>query len=214
MLSRKALAMVVAEFLGTYVLASVVLSMVGRTSLAFFPAAAAGLTLAALVLILEPASGAHLNPVVTLGLWMRRKVATSDMVVYVAIQMLAGFTAFRINEYYMNQLLPDRASQNIDGQAILAEVLGTLVFTFGVAAAVYSIQNSVQKAGVIGMSLFVGILIASLGGNGLLNPAVAIGVNSLSVSYVIGPLIGSFVGFNLYALLFAPVQAGKKTRKS
>jgi hypothetical protein len=39
--------------------------------------------------------------------------------------------------------------------------------------------------------------------NGALNPAVAYGINSWSLAYAIGPIVGAIIGMNLYAILFA-----------
>jgi glycerol uptake facilitator protein len=212
MLQRKTVAALVAEFLGTYILASVVLSMAGRTHFPYYAAVGAGVTLMVLILGIGTASQSHFNPAVTLGMWTVRKIPTSDMIAYLAVQMLAGFTAFRINEYFLDQLLPNIAKDAWDWQAVLAETLGTMVFTLGIAAAVYQGYQGVQKAVTIGLSLTAGILMASLGSNSMLNPAVAVGMHSLSASYIVGPLLGALVGINLYALLFVGRPAKTKVR--
>jgi glycerol uptake facilitator-like aquaporin len=37
-----------------------------------------------------------------------------------------------------------------------------------------------------------------MGSNGVLNPAVAVGIKSFSVMYIVGPLVGSVIGMKLY----------------
>jgi hypothetical protein len=54
--------------------------------------------------------------------------------------------------------------------------------------------------------LFVGVIVASVGSAGLLNPALALGLRSWGTVYVLGPLVGGLLGVNLYYLLFAPVE--------
>lgn len=203
--NRKTVAMLVAEFLGTYVLASTVLAIAGRISFPFFAAATAGATLAAMVLVIGAVSGAHINPAVTFGLWTLKKVSTPIALAYVAVQMLAGLTALHVNEYLLNQVVENTARVNWDWRVVLAEAIGTFVFTFGIAAAVYRGYEGARLALAIGLSLFVGVLIASFGAAGALNPAVALGINSWSLSYVVGPLVGAVLGMNAYALLFAEV---------
>ena len=47
MFGRKKIAMLVAEFVGTFTLSSVILAMIGRTTFPFFAALAAGLAVTA-----------------------------------------------------------------------------------------------------------------------------------------------------------------------
>lgn len=212
MFDRKNVAMIVAEFLGTYVLTTAILSS-SQIGLPFFPAIAAGLTAAVMVLVIGPATGAHINPAVTFGMWTLRKVSTSTAVMFIAAQLLGGYGALRANEYFMDRTLPALADKGWDWRIVLAEALGTLIFTFGFAAAIYRKYEGGQKAAAIGLSLFAGILVASFAAYGALNPAVALGVNSWSVSYVAGPLIGAVVGMNLYALLFTDAKTALSSKK-
>jgi glycerol uptake facilitator-like aquaporin len=49
--------------------------------------------------------------------------------------------------------------------------------------------------------LRLGIMMAAPISNGLLNPAVALGIGSFSASYVIGPIIGAVVAMLGYQFL-------------
>lgn len=209
MFGRNKVAMIVAEFLGTYALASAVLMVAG----AFFGGATAGLTLAVMVLVIGAISGAHINPAVTIGLWSIRKVPTIQASIFVAAQMLAGFAAFAVNQYLLDTALPNIAKVGWDWRVVIGETLGALIFGFGIAAAVYSAYEGGRLAAAIGGSLFVGILVASAGSNGILNPAVAVGLNSVSASYLIAPVVGVVAGMNLYAQVFAPQPAPAKVAK-
>lgn len=214
MFGRKKVAMLVAEFLGTYVLASAVLAMASRTTFPFFGGAAAGLTLAVMVLVIGATSGAHINPAVTIGLWSIRKIPTLQALTYIMMQMVAGFTAFRVNQHMMDQALPSLAKANWDWRVFSAELIGTLVFGFGIAAAIYSAYEGGKLAAAIGGSLFVGVLVASFGSNGVLNPAVALGLHSWSAAYALAPLLGAVVGMNLYVQLFAPQPAASRAKSA
>ena len=212
MFGKKKIAMLVAEFLGTYALASAVLAMASRTSFPFFGAAAAGIALALMVLVIGSTSGSHINPAVTFGLWTLRKVPTNQAAAFIAVQMAGGFVALRTNQYLMNEVFENTATTNWDWRVVLAEAIGTFVFTFGIAAAVYKAYEGAQLAATIGASLFVGVLLASFGAAGALNPAVALGVNSWSASYIVAPLVGAAIGMNLYKYLFAAPQPKRRVK--
>ena len=56
----------------------------------------------------------------------------------------------------------------------------------------------------------MGILVASLASNGIVNPAVAIGVQSWSWVYAVAPLVGAVLGANVYGLMATPMKLAKK----
>lgn len=214
MFGRPKVAALVAEFLGTYLLVSVVLAMTTRTQFPFFPAVTAGALLAGVILTFGHVSSAHINPAVTLGLWTLRKIQTTQAIAYIAVQLLAGFTAFRVTQQLLNVELPNAAAAGVDWRVMSAEFMGSMVLGLGIAAALYRGYESSKLAVTLGLSLALGILVASLGGNGIINPAVALGVHSWSVSYIVGPILGAVGGMNLYAVLFAPLDkvSAKKSR--
>lgn len=212
-MTRQKIAGVVTEFLGTYLLASVVLTMVMRTQFPFFAAVAAGATLAAITLALGRLTIPILNPAVTVALWTVQKVETATALIYVVVQMLAGFVAYRINPYIVDTTLRNAAGKGLDWRVIAAETIGTFVFTLGVSAIVFERMDRVKAAAVLMVSLMVGILLASLGSNQTLNPAVALGIHSWSASYAVGPIIGSVIAVNLYALLYAPQEKSAIRKK-
>ena len=54
----------------------------------------------------------------------------------------------------------------------------------------------------IGSALLLGIVVAMLiGSEGWINPAVALGVRSLNLAYLLAPLAGSMLGMNAFKLL-------------
>jgi len=204
MFGRKKVAAICAEFLGTAVLASAVLSMAERTTFPFFAAVVAGLTVTTLTLLFGGISGGHFNPAVTVGLWTIRKVETITALIFIVAQLAGGLVAFRLNEYLQNSAISNIAGKNIDWRIILAEAIGAMIFTVGFSGAIYLGYQGIKKAVTIGASLTMGILFASIASNGILNPAVAIGIHSFSFSYIVGPIIGALIGMNLFVYLFVP----------
>lgn len=202
MFSRQKVAMVVAELMGVVVLATAVYAMVGRTTFPLFAGIAAGVTLGLLVHTIGSTSGAHVNPAITLGLWSIRKVKTVQAIVYIAVQMLGGFAAWKLAQYFLGNPLQSVAGEEFVLKVLIAEAVGAFVFGFGVASAVYQKYEGTKLAFTVGASLTIGILVASLASNGVLNPAVAVGIQSWNWAYAVGPLVGSVFGMNLYAILF------------
>ena len=203
---RMKLSKLVAEAFGTALLTSTILAeansnvLVNRT---WFVAATAGLTLSLLVVLIGKVSGAHVNPAVTIGLWTLRKVETTTAVVYIAAQVLGAAIALRLFQYLQNDALQNIAGK-FEWRIFVAEAIGTFIFTFGVAAVVTQKFDGYKAAFGIGASLMLGALVASSASNGILNPAVALGVNSWSWTYAAGPIVGSVLGMNIYDLLVAP----------
>lgn len=203
-LSRKNVAMVVAEALGTAVLTATILA-VSRSAIGvpYFVALGVGLTMAMLVLLVGSASGAHVNPAVTLGLWSARKIDSVRALAYIAAQFLGAMGAYALYNYLVPTGMQNIAGPEFQWTVLVAEMVGAFVFTFGVGAAVYKGYEGGLKAATIGVSLAIGIIIAGIASNGIINPAAALGVDSWSKAYVVGPLVGGVLGVNLFALLFA-----------
>jgi hypothetical protein len=105
---------------------------------------------------------------------------------------------------------------------LVGEFLGTAALTLAVlavshsqlslnyfiaSAAIYQRFPLYAKAAAIGGALMSGSLIASLGSAGVLNPAVALGLHQWGWgTYVLGPVLGAVIGFNLYNLLFVETE--------
>lgn len=218
MFGRKKIAMLVAEFLGTGVLTLVFLA-VTKSSMGFpyFVSIAVGLVLVGLTLSLGSVSGAQLNPAITLGLWTVRKVKTIPALAYVAAQLLGAAAAYLLYTYLIGQKLQG-GNHNFDSKILIAETVGTFIFALGWAAAAYQRYEAGKAAAVVGISLMLGVLAASIANGGLLNPALALGAHVWVWStYVLGPILGAIIGFNLYGLLFAPyatvVDSSAKKKK-
>jgi glycerol uptake facilitator-like aquaporin len=113
--------------------------------------------------------------------------------------------------YFVNNKL-QAVGGHYTGRILVAEAVGTGLFAFGVAAAIYQRLSTAVTATVAGLSLTLGIIAASSASIGLLNPAVALGVKAwVWGTYVLGPVIGAVVGVNLYGMLFAENGTAKSS---
>ena len=180
----------IAELIGTFSLALAV--SVALTNNLLLAPVAAGLTLALFVYTIGHVSGSHINPAVTLGFLFMKKIDIKDALGYIAAQFLGAFLAVMIFGQFsseaINLVSPDSLKVGI------AEMIGSFLFTFGIAAAVHERTPSAVKGLVIGGSLPLGIVIASIGSNGILNPAVAYALGSFSWAYALGPILGAVLG--------------------
>ncbi|MDD4286784.1 MAG: aquaporin [Candidatus Peribacteraceae bacterium] len=183
----------VAELLGTATLTFAILGSIQQQTATPFVAA---LVLMLAVYMLGPVSGAHVNPAVTVGLWSIRKIKTPEALAYIAAQLVGAVAAQFLFQYLIGGLpqVPVTPGWGV----AFAEALGAFFLLLGISAVMHGKVHSAAGGLVIGCSLLLGILLASLMSNGLLNPAVALGLRSYSLSYLIAPFIGAVAAVYLY----------------
>lgn len=187
------------EAFGTFSLSLVVaLSLAGM-----FPVATpvlAALTLGLFVYTVGHVSGSHLNPAVTIGMWSLGKIESKEATGYVIAQFLGAAAAFFLAQHFIPSLAYFQAQPGTFDTG-LAEGLGALFFAFGIASVVFGKVSDEMKGLVIGGSLLLGIAVAFFSGSlGILNPAVALAVNSFNVVYLLGPIVGAVIGMWIYKL--------------
>jgi aquaporin Z len=187
-----------AELLGTFLLTLTVSLSIVMPSVIPTPAIA-GLTLMILVYVLGPVSGAHVNPAVTVGLWCIGKIKPVDAVAYIVAQ-IAG--ALLVGPFLtLLQIIPVDAG-SVDSLTLgIGEALGAGILVAGVCAAVFGKASGAATGVTVGGSLFLGATLASSVGNGIVNPAVAIGLRSVSLTYLLAPLVGGILAATGYRWL-------------
>lgn len=185
-----------AELLGTFFLTTAI-----ATSGALPTPLTAALTLMVLAYLLGPISGSHVNPAVTLALFTLRKISFQHAVGYVAAQLFGAFIASLLLAQMLD--LPTApATAGVDGT--IGEILGTFIFVFGVTRVVLGRVGAEVTGLTVGLSLLLGITVATAGSFGILNPAVALGLGIFDPSspglmvnllvYLLAPLVGGFLG--------------------
>ena len=142
------------------------------------------LTLFVLVHILGPVSGCHLNPVITIPVFMSGKMKQDDTIAYIIAQIIGATLGFIL----FKELKPETGASDID--VLIVALVGT---TFFVASLLTS-----QDPGSIGATLFVVTITAF----GEVNPGVSLG-NMLALeidgnaNWAFYGIIGSLVGCGL-----------------
>lgn len=226
-MNRKSLAIFVAELVGTFVLSMIVLAastqalqlgtrlqgggslVLSGTLPGLLVAASAGLALAIMVGVIGPVSGAHINPAVTASMLAMRMVSLKRAILYVVAQGLGAVLAWRTFIGLVETNLRASDISGFDWQVLIAEAIGTAIFVMGIAAVVTKKIEGLQAMVIIGSSLFLGLVIASIASRAILNPAVAVAVRGLDYSYFFGPVIGGLVGMTIYTGVIAPEVAKK-----
>jgi aquaporin Z len=203
MFSRRKVAALVAEFLGTSILAFVVLTVSrSQIGIPYFVAIAAGLVLFMMGMALQ--RDVHLNPALTLALWTARRISTLKAVLFIAAQLLGGLAAYALFKYFSRGQVQELPTA-YDARLLVAEAAGAFAFTFIVAGAVYQRLPLMIRTAVAGGGLTLGIIVASAASSAFINPAVALANNAWAWStFVLGPVLGAIIGVNLYGLLFSP----------
>ncbi|MFI5372257.1 MAG: MIP/aquaporin family protein [Candidatus Eisenbacteria bacterium] len=194
-----------AEFIGTFFLVLTVGCTVIAGGSGVIPPLAIGSALMVMVYATGHISGGHLNPAVTLGVFLRGKLPAGQVVPYWISQVLGALVATLVVRFFkgadMGTVTPMVPAV---GPAFLAELL----FTF---ALVWVVLNSATAKGTSGNS-FYGLAIGftvltgafAVGGisGGAFNPAVAVGVGVLGV-VAIGSIWVHIVAELLAAVLAA-----------
>ncbi len=212
MFTRPQIATVVAEFLGTAMLAMVALILSQTTAVSYFIGTSLAVVLAAIVMFFGNISGAHVNPALTFGLWTARQISTLRAIAYIAAQLLGGLAALELYQYFINHTLPAK-SLAFSTPVWLAEVVGTAVLATAIAAVVSKKMDTVTSALTMGAAIFSGVIIASTASAGYINPAIALAARNWNAVYVLGPLVGGLIGVNLYMMLFAGKMPSIKRKK-
>lgn len=220
----------VAEFIGTFLLAGVVLAASGQPLFVLFGLMAAVLTVGGL-------SGAHLNPALTIGALATRRIDAVRAASYVVAQVLGALMALVVMNAFVQAAPAVSAEAAAFGQSapevfkvaaiaegkewvvLAAELLGSVILAFAVAAGLRLGRGSVGHALTYAGGLYVAILVAGtaaqyVGTSAVMNPAVAASLQALKFElwplmvYVLTPLVGGVLGFALNDLVQAESTDG------
>jgi len=176
-----------AELVGTLFLA-----LAALLTPAPYTALAVGLTLAAFVYALGDISGCNVNPAVTLGLVVTRRLPPAVGVLYLAAQ-LAGAALARLLAPLIAPLPPYAAATPA------GEVIGVGFLVLTVLAVSTKFVPKSGSGVAIGAALLAGLLTT----RGVLNPAIALVMGLGGTPALWAPLAGALV-FGPLALLYLP----------
>ena len=134
-----------AEMLGTFFLVFFGITAFASSDDAFAGALTLGLTLMVLMHVFGPLSGCHLNPAVTIGNMMSKKISQDDAIGYMGGQVVGatlGFVLFK----FLNPGTDDSVFADDIG-LLVAAAIGTMFFVM--------VLLSTQDPFAVGATLFV-----------------------------------------------------------
>jgi len=202
----------ITELIGTFFLVFTVgCTVVGNAGGTMAPLAI-GTALMVMVFAGGHISGAHYNPAVTLGVWLRGKLETKDVAPYMIFQIFGAVLAALAVKYL--KVGVEVVPMNL---AILPALLAEFLFTF---ALVFVVLNTATAKGTAGNS-FYGLAIGftvmagayAVGGisGGVFNPGVAVGISIMGLSAwssIWIYLVANFAGGAVAAVAFKAVNPG------
>lgn len=178
-------------------------SVVG-TSLAF------GLSVVAMAYAIGGISGCHINPAITLGVWLSKRMSSKDALMYMLFQVIGGFIGAAI----LYALAPESGLGANAVQpgitmygAIIAEVVFTFIFVLVVLGTTDAEKGAGNLAGLaIGLTLVLVHLVCIHYTGTSVNPARSIAPAILAGGQALADLwifiVAPFVGAALSAIVW------------
>ncbi len=217
----------ISEFIGTFVLvffACGVAAVTGCTSEAnpayFVTALAFGLVIVAMAYSIGNISGCHINPAVSLAVWINKGMSTIDFICYVVSQFLGAIAGAAALMALIGTEKGLGTNGLFDGsivKSLIIEAILTCVFVLAVLGATSKIENGNVAGLVIGGSLtlvhLLGIYFTGTSVNPArsFGPALFMGGDALSNVWVfiVAPLAGGFIAAIIWKLLNVSKKANK-----
>jgi len=209
-LGQKVTVEAIGTFILTFIGAGSIIATQGNTLIVI--ALAHGIALAIAVSAAMNISGGHINPAVTIGMLVTRRISVAHAAVYIVAQVagaiIAGYLLFAVFPDNLGKAVgwgaPALGPQTSIAQGILFEAIMTFVLLYAVFGT--AVDPRAPKIGGFGIGLAIAIDIMAGGPftGAAMNPARAIGpmVASLNFTnwyvYWIGPIAGAIVAALLY----------------
>ena len=212
----------IAEFIGTFTLvlfgtgiAVISGGNVLVTALAF------GLAIIASAYVIGNISGCHVNPAVSLSMYLNKKITLEEFISYVVSQIAGAFAATGVLYFILSSTTIGTAALGANGYgdlsatgislagAIVTEIILTCIFIYTILGVTSDEKKSGVAGIVIGLTLtFVHLLGINLTGTSVnparsLAPAVIQGGDALSQVWVfiVAPLVGAVIATYIFKCL-------------
>jgi aquaporin Z len=204
----------VVEFIGTFFLVLAVCSAIYHNPDNNFAPLAIGFTLIVMIYAGGHLSGAHYNPAVSLGIFIRGKMSLVEMIGYWVVQLMAGVVAAVIAKNLFHFEATPSMPDSTFG-AIIAELLGT----FALVYVVLNVATSPKTANNHYYGLAIGFTVVGMAyalgpvSGGAFNPAVALGLSVFEKIdwsglwiYVVGAFGGGLLAAMVYRVLRLDIE--------
>jgi len=212
---------ITAEFIGTtFLLATVIGSGIMAETLSpnnsgialLANMAATGAILMVLILIFGPISGAHFNPAVTFGFFLRREISPGMTAAYTSVQILGGLVGAVIAHLMFGLPVVEASTHIRTGPA---QWLAEIVATFGLLSTIYGCIRFRVEAVPYAVGLYISAAYWFTSSTSFANPAVTI-ARSLTdtfsgirpedaLGFICSQLIGAILATMVFYWLLKPV---------
>ncbi|HEY8885878.1 MAG TPA: aquaporin [Candidatus Microsaccharimonas sp.] len=187
-----------AELVGTFLFAGVVIAGQGQPIFVLF-------ALVGIVLSIGAISGAYVNPALTIGALVTRRIGWLRAIGYIIAQCLGAALAYIVLNGFLSGADAVGAQAAAYGQTapalfaaadvakltgkewfiFFSELAGTAILGFAIANATRVLQDRVAAALTAGTGIFIALMVAVsaasyVGGTAIINPAVAIALHAYS----------------------------------
>lgn len=202
------------ELIGTFFLVLTIGCTVIGGGAGVIPPLAIGSALMVMVFAGGHISGGHYNPAVTLGVWMRGRCETRDVVPYMIFQLVGAVLAAVVVKFLRAGTVVTVMSPAV-GPALVAELL----FTFALVYVVLNVATAKGTSGnsfyglAIGMTVLTGAFAVGNISGAAFNPAVAVGITVMGLSTLPNLwiyLVANFLGGAAAGLAFKFLNPGDK----
>src|SRR5579863_4289322 len=188
----------IAEFIGTFFLVLTIGCVVVGNGAGALAPLAIGSALMVMIYAGGHISGGHYNPAVTLGVWIRGRCETRDVLPYMVAQLVGAGLAAVVTRFLVGA--PKGAAL---APALVPAFVAEFLFTFALVFVVLNTATVKSKAGnsfyglAIGFTVMVGAFAVGSVSGGAFNPAVAFGatiIGLISPSSVWIHVVADFFG--------------------
>lgn len=220
-----------AEFFGTLVLVlmgcgtAVSLNCGTDTASVVGTALAFGLAVVAMAYTIGGISGCHINPAITLGAWVSKRIGSKDAIMYMIFQVLGAIAGSALLYLATSNSSLEGTGANTcqDGVTVIGGLVAEIIFTFVFVLVVLGTTDAKKGAGnfaglAIGLSLVLVHLVCIAYTGTSVNPARSIGpalfnggasLQQLWI-FIIGPFIGALLAAGVWKLIGGECNCCKK----
>lgn len=196
------------------------------TSLAF------GLTIVAMAYSIGNISGCHINPAVSLAMFVTKKLSAKDFGFYVLFQLIGAAVASLLllvffgsdNGFGANAIQPALSNLSVL-PSLVSGLIAEIVLTFTFILVILGVTSRVENKSVVGIVIGLGLVLVHLLGISLtgtsvnparsLLPALFSGGDALSQVwiFIVGPLLGAVLAALVY-VFFLDKKEGKEKEET
>ncbi len=176
-----------------------------------------GLAVVAMAYTIGGISGCHINPAITLGVWLSRRMSGRDAIMYMIFQVIGAIIGAALLYWLVDSntaLNGMGANKCQEGVSTLGGLLSEIIFTFVFVLVVLGTTDEKKGAGkfaglAIGLSLVLVHLVCIAYTGTSVNPARSIGpalfargaaLEQLWI-FIVGPFVGAILSAGVWALL-------------